>query len=100
MPNHVKNTLSFSGDPKKISEMKEKIKNDEYGIDLKIPEHTTTAIVGPSVGGKTTLTNLMARFWDVKSGEVLLGGKNVKEYSFDSLMRNFSFVLKKRSSSF
>ena len=32
MPNHVKNTLSFSGDPKKISEMKEKIKNDEYGL--------------------------------------------------------------------
>ena len=32
MSNHVKNTLSFSGDPKKISEMKEKIKNDEYGL--------------------------------------------------------------------
>lgn len=65
------------------------------GVDLKIPEHTTTAIVGPSGGGKTTLTSLMARFWDVKSGEVLLGGKNVKEYSFDSLMRNFSFVFQR-----
>ena len=65
------------------------------GIDLKIPEHTTTAIVGPSGGGKTTLTSLMARFWDVKSGEVLLGGKNVKEYSFDSLMNNFSFVFQR-----
>ena len=65
------------------------------GVDLKIPEHTTTAIVGPSGGGKTTLTNLMARFWDVKSGEVLLGGRNVKDYSFDSLMRNFSFVFQR-----
>ena len=65
------------------------------GIDLKIPEKTTTAIVGPSGGGKTTLTSLMARFWDVKSGEVLLGGRNVKDYSFDSLMRNFSFVFQK-----
>lgn len=65
------------------------------GVDLKIPEHTTTAIVGPSGGGKTTLTSLMARFWDVKSGEVLLGGKKVKEYSFDSLMRNFSFVFQR-----
>ena len=65
------------------------------GVDLKIPEHKTTAIVGPSGGGKTTLTNLMARFWDVKSGEVLLGGKNVKDYSFDSLMRNFSFVFQR-----
>jgi ATP-binding cassette subfamily B protein len=34
----------------------------------------------------------MARFWDVQAGQVLLGGRNVKEYSFDSLMRNFSFV--------
>ena len=64
-------------------------------VSLKIPEHTTTAIVGPSGGGKTTLTSLMARFWDVKSGEVLLGGRNVKDYSFDSLMKNFSFVFQR-----
>ncbi len=64
-------------------------------VDLKIPERTTTAIVGPSGGGKTTLTSLMARFWDVQGGEVLLGGKNVKDYSFDSLMRNFSFVFQR-----
>jgi ATP-binding cassette subfamily B protein len=59
-------------------------------ISLRIPTGTTTAIVGPSGGSKTTLTNLMARFWDVKSGKVLLGGKDVKEYNFDSLMRNCS----------
>ncbi|MCR5502035.1 MAG: ABC transporter ATP-binding protein/permease [Lachnospiraceae bacterium] len=64
-------------------------------ISLRIPAGTTTAIVGPSGGGKTTLTNLMARFWDVKSGKVLLGGKNVKEYSFDSLIKNFSFVFQR-----
>jgi len=61
-------------------------------VSLRIPERTTTAIVGPSGGGKTTLTSLIARFWDVQEGEVLLDGRNVKEYSFDSLMRNFSFV--------
>ena len=65
------------------------------GVDLKIPEKTSTAIVGPSGGGKTTLTSLMARFWDVDGGEVTLGGRNVKEYSFDSLMRNFSFVFQR-----
>ena len=65
------------------------------GVSLKIPANTTTAIVGPSGGGKTTLTNLMARFWDVKSGEVYLGGRNVKDYSFDSLMKNFSFVFQR-----
>ncbi len=65
------------------------------GISVKIPERTTTAIVGPSGGGKTTLTNLIARFWDVDGGEVLLGGRNVREYSFDSLMKNFSFVFQR-----
>ena len=64
-------------------------------VSLKIPSGTTTAIVGPSGGGKTTLTYLISRFWDVKSGEVLLGGRNVKEYSFDSLMKNFSFVFQR-----
>lgn len=64
-------------------------------VSLRIPEKTTTAIVGPSGGGKTTLTSLIARFWDVQEGEVLLNGRNVKEYSFDSLMRNFSFVFQR-----
>lgn len=74
--------VSFSYDRKRI------INN----ISLKIPEKTTTAIVGPSGGGKTTLCHLASRFWDVEEGNVKLGGKNVKEYSMDSLMQNFSFV--------
>ena len=61
-------------------------------LSVHIPQKTTTAIVGPSGGGKTTLCHLIARFWDVDSGRVLLGGKNVKDYSMDSLMKNFSFV--------
>lgn len=75
----------FSYDLKKIID----------GVSLTIPEKTTAAIVGPSGGGKTTLVNLMARLWDVREGEVLLDGKNVKEYSFDSLMKNFSFVFQR-----
>ena len=62
------------------------------GVTLDIPEKTTTAIVGPSGGGKTTLVNLLARFWDVDEGSVMLGGRNVKDYDMDSLMENFSFV--------
>ena len=62
------------------------------GISVQIPEKTTTAIVGPSGGGKTTLVNLLARFWDVDAGTVTLGGRNVKDYDMDSLMENFSFV--------
>lgn len=77
----VKN-IEFSYDKRKIID----------GISLSIPEKTTTAIVGPSGGGKTTLCNLIARFWNVDSGEITLGGTNVKYYSMNSLMNNFSFV--------
>ncbi len=66
---------------------------DDVTLDIK--EKTTTAIVGPSGGGKTTITSLIARFWDVDEGEVTLGGRNVKDYSFDSLMENFSFVFQR-----
>ena len=62
------------------------------GITLTIPEKTTAAIVGPSGGGKTTLCHLLSRFWDVDGGRVTLGGRDVREYSMDSLMKNFSFV--------
>ena len=62
------------------------------GISVHIPEKTTTAIVGPSGGGKTTLVNLLARFWDTDAGRVSLGGRDVRDYDMDSLMENFSFV--------
>ena len=62
------------------------------GVTLDIPARTTTAIVGPSGSGKTTLCHLLSRFWDVDGGRVLLGGYDVRQYSMDSLMRNFSFV--------
>ena len=48
--------------------------------------------MGPSGGGKTTLCHLLSRFWDVDSGQITLGGHDVREYDMDSLMRNFSFV--------
>ena len=64
-------------------------------VSLSIPEQTTTAIVGPSGSGKTTLCNLMARFWDVEGGSITLDGKDIRDYSYDSLIRNFSFVFQK-----
>jgi ATP-binding cassette subfamily B protein len=66
---------------------------DDVTLDIK--ENTTTAIVGPSGGGKTTITSLIARFWDVQEGKVTLGGRDVKDYSFDALMENFSFVFQR-----
>ena len=61
-------------------------------ISLSISEHSTTAIVGPSGGGKTTFCHLLARFWDVDKGTVTLDGKDVRDYSMDNLMKNYSFV--------
>lgn len=77
--------ISFSYDKRKIID----------GVTIHIPEKTTTAIVGSSGGGKTTLCNLISRFWDVDEGCVKLGGTDVREYSMDSLMKNFSFVFQK-----
>lgn len=63
-----------------------------HDISLKIPEHTTCAIVGPSGSGKTTLCNLIARFWDVQKGAVRIGGKNIREYTADSVLECISMV--------
>jgi len=65
------------------------------GVSLTVPEGTTAAFVGPSGGGKTTLANLLSRFWDVDRGKVMLGGIDVRYYDMDSLMRNFSFVFQR-----
>lgn len=61
-------------------------------ISIKIPEKTTCAIVGPSGSGKTTLVSLVARFWDVREGKITVGGRNVRDYTCDSLLKNFSMV--------
>ncbi|ETI85066.1 MULTISPECIES: ABC transporter ATP-binding protein [Streptococcus] len=74
--------VSFSYESKKIID----------DVSLDIPEKTTAALVGPSGSGKTTLCNLIARFWDIENGSISLDGHDVKEYSYDSLIRNFSFV--------
>ena len=61
-------------------------------ISFKIPDRTTTAIVGTSGSGKTTICNLIARFWDVDSGEIRMGGKNIKDYTLEALMAQISMV--------
>ena len=63
-----------------------------HDISLEIPEHTTCAIVGPSGSGKTTLCNLIARFWDVQEGTVRIGGKDVRDYTADSVLEYLSMV--------
>lgn len=63
-----------------------------HGISVKLADRATTAVIGPSGSGKTTLCNLIARFWDVDSGSVKIGGRDVREYTLESLMEQISMV--------
>ena len=67
-------------------------KNAVDGISLKIASGEHVAFVGPSGGGKTTLASLIARFWDVNSGAVKIGGVNVKDINSETLMNEVSYV--------
>lgn len=63
-----------------------------HQISLSVPQGSSCAIVGPSGSGKTTLVGLIARFWDVKEGQITLGGRDVREYTSGSLLKNFAIV--------
>ena len=62
------------------------------GLNLKIKSGEKIAFVGPSGGGKTTLCNLIPRFYDVTEGEIFLDGKNIKEYTLKSLRDSIGMV--------
>ena len=62
------------------------------GVSLSIPQGRVVAFVGPSGGGKTTLANLISRFFDPQSGIVKIGGVNIKEIAKEELMNTVSFV--------
>ena len=61
-------------------------------VSFSIPEGTTCALVGPSGAGKTTIANLMARFYDVDGGCIRVGGRDVRELTCDSLLEDFAMV--------
>lgn len=63
------------------------------GISLKIPAGTKTAIVGSTGAGKTTIINLMTRFYDVNGGRILLDGNDLRRYRMEDLRRSFGVVL-------
>ena len=62
------------------------------GVSLTIPAGQTVAFVGPSGGGKTTLANLVSRFFDPQEGAVRIGGVDVRDISKEELMNTVSFV--------
>ena len=63
-----------------------------HGVSLTLPQGSFTALVGPSGGGKSTVAKLIARFWDVSSGSVAIGGVNVKDMPLSQLSEYVSFV--------
>lgn len=81
-PNIEFKDVSFAYDEKTIL--------DHISCEMK--KNTITAIIGPSGSGKTTFCNLIARFWDVNTGEILIGGKNIKEYTLPHLMSHIAMV--------
>jgi len=61
-------------------------------INLKIPEKSFCALVGPSGGGKSSIARLIARFWDVNNGVIMIGGKDIQEIPLPQLTDYISFV--------
>ena len=82
----------FSYDTDKDDNLNSKEKDVLNNINLKIPQGSFLALVGPSGGGKSTVARLIARFWDVSSGEVKIGGINIKNIPLSQLADTVSFV--------
>lgn len=91
-----------TSEAKKVRDSSVEFKNVSYSYDgkikaiddvsLEIKTNQTVAFVGPSGGGKTTLANLITRFFDAQSGEVLVGGVNVKNIEKEELNNAVSYV--------
>lgn len=62
-------------------------------VNVTMKDKTMTAIIGPSGSGKSTICNLIARFFDVDHGSISIGGRNIKDYTLESLMNQISMVL-------
>ncbi len=63
------------------------------GVSFEAPKASSTALVGPTGAGKTTIVNLLTRFYDVMEGRILIDGRDVRDYTRDSLRRSFGIVL-------
>ncbi len=84
--------VSFSYDTDKNDNLNSEENDVLNNINLKLPQGNFTALVGPSGGGKSTVARLIARFWDVSSGEVKIGGINIKKIPLSQLADTVSCV--------
>ncbi|MBU9726599.1 ABC transporter ATP-binding protein [Diplocloster modestus] len=66
-----------------------------HDVSFSLPRNQMFALVGPSGGGKSTIANLLARFWDVNDGQVLIRGRDVREIPLSELMNHISMVFQR-----
>lgn len=66
-----------------------------HNVSFNVERNSMLALVGPSGGGKSTIASLLARFWDVKSGQVLIRGKDLREVPLSDLMNHISMVFQR-----
>lgn len=66
-----------------------------HNVSFTAEKNTMTALVGPSGGGKTTLANLLARFWDIKSGSIKVRGVDIRDVPLSELMDKISMVFQR-----
>lgn len=99
LPDNGKDTIPESGD---IPEVQFKNVSFAYGdkevlhnVSFDLKRNSMLALVGPSGGGKSTIASLLTRFWDVKSGQVLIRGKDVREVRLSDLMDHISMVFQR-----
>lgn len=99
LPDNGSNSIPQQGD---VPEVEFKNVSFAYGdkevlhnISFSLEKNRMLALVGPSGGGKSTIANLLTRFWDVKSGQVLVRGKDVREVKLSDLMNHISMVFQR-----
>ncbi len=99
--NEIRNSKVLKGKDTEFENFDVEVKNVDFSYDNKkvlnsvsfiAPQGMVTAIVGESGCGKTTLLRLISRLYDFDSGEILIGNKNIKEISTESLYKNISIV--------
>ena len=66
-----------------------------HDISFSLPRHQMLALVGPSGGGKSTVANLLSRFWDVKQGQILVRGRDIRDIPLSDLMDQISMVFQR-----